>query len=168
MTADRTPFVPATRAATPAAALEPLEPRRLFSSHQLLDGGVLFVVGNHAQDDVITLTVRPGSDHLDLDINTVVTTYRLSLVRKVNVYGRRGDDTIRIFGNEAGQQLAVRFEGDEGNDTLAGGSTRAILRGGDGDDTITAGPASRSSIDGGAGDDTLRASSGIDTIRGRR
>ena len=52
---------------------------------------------------------------------------------------------------------AGRF-GDDGADTLGGGTENDVLKGGDGDDTLS----------GGTGDDDLSGGSGEDTLQGER
>ena len=79
----------------------------------------------------------------------------------VSVHGNGGNDTIECIGSCAGSQMF----GDDGSDTLTGGTTADTLQGGagldtlygqEGDDTLIGGPNSDSAY-GGVGTDTCDA-----------
>ena len=80
----------------------------------------------------------------------------------ITLTGGDGDDLITVL---RAVRIDVRFEGGDGNDTLAGARGNDILLGGDGNDVIR-GSGGRDSIDGGDGNDVLRGQGGADILFG--
>lgn len=80
-----------------------------------------------------------GDDELTVDVNGGYTIAWMG----------PGDDTVRAFGN-----TRLYAFGEEGNDTLRGGSGGDYLVGGPGDDTLT-GHGGGDTLLGGYGNDTL-------------
>jgi uncharacterized delta-60 repeat protein len=109
--------------------------------------GVVTVLGE-AGDDNITLNVSRG--RLFVNFNGTPYSFPLTSVRRVLVYGRHGNDTIRIATPVPG----LRVSGGDGDDVLRGGPGGESLDGGDGNDTV----------DGGLGADTLGGGGGSDTL----
>jgi Ca2+-binding RTX toxin-like protein len=64
-----------------------------------------------------------------------------------------GDDALDASGLEA-DAIALRVDGNDGDDNLVGGKGPDLLRGGNGDDILAGGP----------GDDTIEGGAGTDTI----
>ena len=64
-----------------------------------------------------------------------------------------GDDSLDASGLEA-DAIALRADGDDGDDNLVGGKGPDLLRGGNGDDILVGGP----------GDDTIEGGAGTDTV----
>jgi Ca2+-binding RTX toxin-like protein len=91
-----------------------------------------------------------------IDINQSVPANDTLIVR-----GQTGNDTIKA---EAGTEtrIAIRLDGDEGNDIL---SADAILNGGPGDDFLEGGLGD-DQLNGDAGEDTLVGGLGNDTMNG--
>jgi len=126
-------------------------------------------------DDTIVVQRDPSnSGTLQAIVNgKVVATRAESMVRVVQVFGGKGDDTIRIDVPGA-TRLATWLVGGPGADTIVGGvgpdridggPGRDTLNGSDGADTISGG-AGDDDVVGGRGNDTLSGGVGVDTLRG--
>jgi hypothetical protein len=115
---------------SPAPAVEPLEPRELFTA--------TFVVGGTAGADVIRIT-QNGST---VSVTKNGATTRRTGVSSVVVDGGAGND--RITADDT-VRVPLVLKGGAGNDSLAGGSGPDTLYGGTGSDTLF----------GGAGNDVL-------------
>jgi len=114
---------------------------------------------NVAVTDVTSIVLITGSGNNTIDLSGVLASAFTGLT-SINVQGGNGDDII--IGSA---DLAVFADGQDGNDSITGGSADDTLVGGDGDDTI-AGMAGNDSIDAGDGNDFVTGDDGDDTILG--
>ncbi len=150
---------------------EPLETRRLLAGDvgtTSIDAGLLSIQGdgdptNH--DD--TIVVRHSASNaamLEVVVNgSIATTRSVVGLRRIEIFGGRGDDTIRI--DAPGLRIGATIHGGPGHDTISGGPRGDRLAGGLGDDTIDGGEGN-DEIFGGWGDDYLRGGRGADRIVG--
>jgi Ca2+-binding RTX toxin-like protein len=128
--------------------------------------------------DTITLGVNGVSLNADADVDVTMvdqgpTGTWLGPVTFGGIYGGDGDDILSAAGgNGAGAAYALPnplfISGDDGNDTINGGSAPVgtdweLLVGGAGDDIIS-GNAGDDDIDGGNGNDTLNGGNDDDEI----
>ena len=112
---------------------------------------------NVAVTDVTSIVLITGSGNNTIDLSGVLASAFTGLT-SINVQGGNGDDII--IGSA---DLAVFADGQDGNDSITGGSADDTLVGGDGADSI-AGLAGNDSIDAGDGDDVVTGDDGDDTI----
>jgi Ca2+-binding RTX toxin-like protein len=112
---------------------------------------------NVAVTDVTSIVLITGSGNNTIDLSGVLASAFTGLT-SINVQGGNGDDII--IGSP---DLPVLADGQDGNDSITGGSADDTLLGGDGADTI-AGSAGNDSIDAGDGDDVVTGDAGDDTI----
>ncbi|MFT5093329.1 MAG: Ca2+-binding RTX toxin-like protein [Porticoccaceae bacterium] len=112
---------------------------------------------NVAVTDVRSIVLITGSGNNTIDLSGVLASAFTGLT-SINVQGGNGDDII--IGSA---DLAVFADGQDGNDSITGGSADDTLVGGDGADSI-AGLAGNDSIDAGDGDDVVTGDDGDDTI----
>lgn len=110
-----------------------------------------------ATADVSTLTIITGAGDNTVDLSGVLTTAFTGLT-SISVQGGNGNDTI--IGSP---DLAMSAEGQDGDDSITGGSAADTISGGDGSDTI-AGQAGNDSINAGDGADVVTGDDGDDTI----
>jgi Ca2+-binding RTX toxin-like protein len=114
-------------------------------------------------DDVIA-TGTAGSDQVGVsgdDGSATVTGlgYTLAITGaevpadRLSLLFQAGDDRLNAATLEA-DAIALRADGDNGNDQLVGGKGPDTLRGGNGDDTLIGGPGN-DDLDGGAGNNTI-------------
>jgi hypothetical protein len=128
------------------------------------------------------ITVRQADERLTITVNGSARTTPLPGLKRVEVFGLGGPDTIELSGltvvasvdagashdrvNAAGVTAAnVTLLGGRGNDLLIGGAGDDQLDGGPGDDTLLGG-AGHDPLDGGGGDDRLDGGSGRDSLLG--
>ncbi|MDB5351514.1 MAG: hypothetical protein JWN86_2761 [Planctomycetota bacterium] len=139
-----------------------LEGRRLLSVTTSLDGGVLTIRGDRA-NDVVTLTEDQGRVEIHGRARRgAIVTFSATDVQRVVFIGNAGndrftDDTdipLQAFGGPGNDRLI----GGRGNDDLRGDVGRDFLSGGLGDD----------SLQGGAGDDRLSGDDGNDLLDDHR
>ena len=125
----------------------------------LSDHGELVVVGTDGAD-TIEMSVSGGM--LTVAVNGTANTFHPSLVRRIWVDARGGDDTVTVGDGVPGRAPNSRVYpdddssvilGGDGNDRLVGGAGNHIFSGGAGDDHL----------DGGSGADVLIGDSGTDT-----
>jgi hypothetical protein len=140
--------------------------------------------GPHIIGDALTFNATPNDDlivatNTSLTINGVpvsnppgINTINLINFEILGVNGLAGDDSFQITGFPFVTSFpALRFNGNEGNDTLDASGAGLVsgfipfLNGNEGDDLILGGPNTEF-MDGGAGNDTLRGGAGDDTILG--
>lgn len=143
------------------------------------NGNDAFVIAGDDGDLLVVLDLPSGND----------PTFRIaSSTTVVNINGLDGNDRFDIQPIENARQIAVNlnggdgrdtfdgaavdlssiratFNGEDGNDTLIGGSSAEILNGGAGDDLIRGGDGG-DRITGGTGEDTISGESGDDTLLG--
>lgn len=160
-----------------APVLETLEGRRLLSAAPLLGSaelgatGVLDVNGTRRADSIHVSLNAADATKLDVNINGVISTFDLALVRSVYMSGGNGKDVLTVDGTVS---LTVKIDGGNGNDRLSGGSGNDELHGGKGKDDLDGGAgddaldgaAGKDNLDGGEGDDDLDGGKGKDTCQG--
>lgn len=152
-------------------AAEPLETRRLLAGDvgiTSIDAGLLSIKGDgdptNYDDTIVVRHSDSNAEMLEVVVNgTVATTRSVVGLRRIEIFGGRGDDTIRI--DAPGLRIGATINGGPGNDTISGGPRGDRLAGGPGDDTIDGGEGS-DKIFGGGGDDYLRGGRGADRIVG--
>ena len=173
--------------------IESLESRAMMAGdvvNAFVQQGTLYIYGTQ-QNDNIAVHVSdkkveiPGVMIKNAQGQLVSSLSREEVPYQVIATGQAGDDYIAII-EEGGKPLPVVFYGNQGNDTLIGGSSDDALIGQDGFDTLigNAGndkliaalyadehdlPQSSDwieTLDGGAGDDILFGSAGADWLYG--
>jgi Ca2+-binding RTX toxin-like protein len=112
---------------------------------------------NVAASDVTSIVLITGAGNNTIDLSGVLGSVFTNL-STINVQAGNGDDVI--IGST---DLAISADGQDGDDSITGGSADDTLDGGDGADTI-AGLAGNDSIDAGDGDDVVSGGDGDDTI----
>lgn len=144
--------------------MEGLEARTLLSA--VIDGEVLVITGTDQADAIV---IEAGANDGEVRVSGVEgvadgTTFQ-NVNRLLASLGA-GDDSFTINGeirNTAGDLFRTAVFGNNGNDTLIGGTTVDTLYGGLGDDTLRGGQLN-DRIFGGAGDDTIFGNRGRDQI----
>jgi hypothetical protein len=146
-------------------SLESLEDRRLLSINpsqiNLLNSNLL-ITGSDAADVVTVTEAEDGivSVRLESGGDSLTKTFPKSQVQLVSFFGKEGNDQ---FSNST--DVATKAYGDEGNDSISGGSGADSLYGGDGVDTIVGGDGN-DKLYGEAGDDLLNGQGGDDSLWG--
>jgi Ca2+-binding RTX toxin-like protein len=169
-----------TRNPTPLA--EPLE-RRLLLSAVNRRGSTLRVFGDTGVDNVITVGLDATRKNINVTVNGVTQTLSRSGLRRVNLYGDSGNDTIsidtsaatfdiltNIFAGAGDDRIRCKdekdyVEGGDGNDRISLGGGRNFAFGQAGDDIIDGGDQ-RDFISGGAGADLLNGGGDRDQLQG--
>jgi Ca2+-binding RTX toxin-like protein len=146
------------------------------------------ITGTEGSDRI---TVRQAGDELSITVNGADRTTPVPGLKRVEVFGLGGPDTIELDGlrvpaavdagdghdrvNAAGVLAApVTLLGGRGNDVLIGGTGHDSLDGGAGDDALFGGPgndhllgaAGNDLLAGGGGDDHLDGGAGRDILLG--
>ena len=112
--------------------------------------GTLRITGTASRDEVLVERVGTGGGTLRFTVNGASREVPASRVRRVEVQGLAGDDTINI----ATAGVPGMLLGGAGDDRLTGSALNDSLHGGTGDDTL----------DGGRGGDDLSGGDGFDTL----
>ena len=129
-----------------------------------LKHGRLEIEGKKAEDDKITLFLKPGNPgtlQVDLDGDgTADESFPRAEITSISVDAGRGDDSVRIDESNGAftDTIPTSIDGGEGNDTLTGGAGASTLSGGPGDDQLI----------GGSGAERLNGGDGNDRIDGNR
>src|SRR5512132_4581403 len=92
-----------------------LELRQLLSA--ALSGDVLLIKGT-SHSDSITVNSKDGGVTLRVVVNGVLSTFPSSAVREIQIYGYRGNDSLKMSNAVLNPALIV---GDKGHDTIWGG-----------------------------------------------
>src|SRR5215218_5415976 len=140
--------------AVSSAANQKVEGVRAKAKH-----GTLEVKGSGGSD-AVALRLKPGDPkRIQVDVGddgAADFSFQRQIVKRLAVDARAGDDVVRI--DEANgvftDTIPTTLDGQDGNDSLAGGSGAERLLGGDGND----------SIDGNGGDDLALLGAGDDTF----
>jgi Ca2+-binding RTX toxin-like protein len=143
------------------------------SGHAKLKHGLLKVKGTRASD-AIALRLKasdPGTLQVDFgDNGSADFSFARNKIAKIAVDARAGNDRVRIDdGNGAfTDAIPTAIDGEDGNDTLAGGTGSELLLGGHGNDSIDGNGGNDQALLG-AGDDTFvwDPGDGSDTIEGQ-
>lgn len=106
---------------------------------------------------VTSIVLITGSGDNTIDLSGVLASAFTGLT-SINVQGGNGNDVI--IGSP---DLAMTVQGQDGDDSITGGTADDTIFGGDGNDTIS-GQAGNDSIDAGDGDDVVTGDDGDDTI----
>src|SRR4051812_33328440 len=117
--------------------IEPLEIRVFLSAAFDPKTGLLKVTGTPSAD---TLQVSQSGGTLTVaQSGAANTTFDATKVKRIEIYGLGGNDTIALRGPSGGdvQQIASLLDGGDGNDTLTGGLRGDTLKGGNGVDTAS-------------------------------
>ena len=120
-----------------------------------ISGGILMVNGTSGND---TMNVAAANGILTATVNGQSLSFGSAAVTDVWMHGLAGNDAITNA-----TSYGMYMYGDDGNDTLAGGTGNDSIDGGAGNDSITGGDGNDLLI-GGAGDDILTGGPGVDAI----
>jgi Ca2+-binding RTX toxin-like protein len=181
----RTQRVASNRRDLLPAFVEALETRRLLSAGPsvpapataVLVAGELRVVGTKGDDVILVSLNETDATKLDVNVNgSVLGSFALGDVSKgrVDVRAGKGDDSVRVDESFGLVSLSLVAHGEQGNDTLVGGSAddelhgdqgEDVLYGNDGNDALF-GDQSNDMLAGGFGDDDLDGGNGSDTLYG--
>lgn len=167
------------------AFIETLETRRLLSAGPpvpaaptaTLVGGELRVVGTKGDDLIIVSLNQADATKLDVNVNgSVLGSFALGDASKgrVDVRAGKGDDSVFVDESFGLVPLNLVAHGEQGNDTLVGGSANDELHGDQGDDCLYGNDGNDSlfgdqgddMLAGGFGDDDLDGGNGCDTLYG--
>jgi Ca2+-binding RTX toxin-like protein len=167
---------------TRPAFVEALETRRLLSAAPVepsaeISGGELRVVGTKGADVIVVSLNETDATKVDVNVNgTVLGSFLLSDVTsgRVEVHAGKGDDSVRVDESFGLVPLSLVAFGEQGNDTLVGGSANDELHGDQGSDTLYGndgndtleGDQGKDMLAGGFGDDDLGGDNGCDTLYG--
>lgn len=128
-----------------------------FGGARLIDGDWV-IRGTDGADSVVVETIE---DNFRLTLNGSQSLIPVYLVDGVFIKGLAENDTVDL----SDTAIPARVIGDEGNDTILGGSAADILSGSSGNDSIVAGDG-HDIVRGGAGDDVLNGGDGFDSLYG--
>lgn len=131
--------------------IQELEPRRMLTTIDFSDQGVLTIVGGSGNNNIIIYGIK---DSYAVQVgNSVVRAYSKSAVKSVIIYGQDGNDNLRAVTRS---DCPVILIGGNGNDYLKSGAANDTLDGGNGNDTLIAQN----------GNDILRGDNGNDSLNG--
>jgi Ca2+-binding RTX toxin-like protein len=164
------------------AFVEALETRRLLSAAPVepsaeIAGGELRVFGTKGADQITVSLNESDATKVDVNVNgTVLGSFLLSDVSssRVEVHAGKGDDFVLVDESFGLVPLSLVAYGEQGSDTLVGGSANDELHGDQGDDTLYGndgndslfGDQGKDLLAGGFGDDDLAGDNGCDTLYG--
>jgi Ca2+-binding RTX toxin-like protein len=161
---------------------ETLEGRRLLAGQPVegiaeIHAGELQVTGTKGDDLIIVSLNFDDPTKVDVNLNgTILGNFLLSDINSgvVDVRAGKGDDTVRFDEVYGLVPLKLHAHGEQGNDTLVGGSLddeldggvgSDVLYGNDGNDHLTGGNGKDMGV-GGYGDDDITGDNGSDTLYG--
>ena len=141
-------------------SFERLESRKVLATNIVFDAtaGLLSFYGD-AGNDVVSV-VESGSTLTVTANGNGTQTFNTSEVSKIFFSGDAGDDTFSNFSS-----IELEAFGNDGNDTITGGSAEDFISGGRGDDIISGGD-NDDELRGGQGNDTLNGDTGNDRLNG--
>lgn len=140
--------------------------------------GALRVTGAQFAETIALRLSALDPNHLEVDVrDDGVADFRfdLSTFDSINVNAGNGDDTVRVDQSNGVFTIAkpTRINGENGDDTLIGGSGAEVFDGGNGDDFIDGNQGADTAFldrgddtfvwDQGDGSDVVRGGSGFDT-----
>lgn len=128
---------------------------------QLNAGGNVLSVGGTTANDKINVKLRSGGQ-IEITINGTSLGRFNAPSGGIKIYGGDGNDKITV---DEKITVPVELYGQNGNDTLQGGSGDDLLDGGDGKDTLR-GRDGNDILVGGDGDDFLSSGRGTDILIG--
>jgi len=139
---------------------------RLVPTTVTLANSTLTVEGtndaNQIQLQVSDPTKRSGGMVSVMDNGQTMGMFPLAQFKRIEVRGLGGDDNISVTGTVG---VATLIDGGEGNDSIIGGDTGAIILGRGGNDSLLGG-AGRDLLIGGMGSDTVKGGGGDDIVIG--
>jgi len=153
--------VAVARAVSSSSLIELLESRRLFASVSLASS-VLTIQGDTSSTNTAAITISSDGLNVTASDNGASRTVALSTVNRIDVRLGSLADRLTV---DSRLTKPLQVWGNEGNDTLAGGSGNDTLYGGTGNDSINAG-AGNDTVYGAKGDDTVNAGAGEDRVWG--
>src|SRR4051812_37434650 len=140
------------------AAIQPLEPRRLFAdAFASLSGTTLNVNGTDG-DDVIVVTPNDTTGELDATLNGQTLSFDPTKVEVIHVSGGDGNDQISVLSRRDSM-----IDGDAGDDNILTSGGTDTLDGEGGNDTMESGSGG-DRIFADEGNDSVFARQGSDTI----
>ena len=140
--------------------LSPTDVMVVTIDFDVVDADAVIVHGRNTVDHIEVSSGLPSLVNVQ-GMSHDLKLFGTSAASELVINGHNGDDTIL---GHAGVETAIAlvFNGDGGNDFLAGDGT---LSGGDGNDTLIGG-AGNNVLDGNAGDDVLTGNGGADNLIG--
>ncbi len=136
---------------------EALEAKKLLAADVGLSNGELLIEGTDAADQVV---VSQKGSKISVSVDGTKQSFDGQLVSSIRFLGRDGDD---FFANKT--KLPSVAYGNDGNDTLIGGSKTDRFHGGPGNDHLVGGSGD-DELHGDWGDDRLEGGKGNDDLRG--
>lgn len=144
--------------------VEQLESRRLLASG--LVNGLLRVSGTEQGDEIRVFRPKASPGVIRVMTNGASRNHPISKVKRIDVYGRRGNDDISVsYAKWSVTRIALFVQGGGGADTIVGWQGSDTLNGNEGSDSISGGYGD-DRIDGFSGSDVLLGGDGNDTILG--
>lgn len=141
-----------------SSIVEPLEARIVFDSAAIIGGGVLLVLGDPVDNDILTIS-RDGDEVLVQFDDIPDQKFDANDINAISMRGDTGADFLTLIGNIG---IPTQIRGQGGGDTINGNSTLALLLGGSGDDEIDG----KGILNGGSGADTIDGGGGRQFIYG--
>lgn len=147
------------------AAVEAMEPRLLLSA-TLSASGIWTITGTNASDEIFIGRDEANRSMLYVEVNRQEIDYQpADKVSQIIVLGRRGNDYIEIGESAGAIAIPALLRGQEGNDTIIGGSGNDLIRGEAGNDRLE-GRNGNDTLEGSGGDDYLSGGFGVDLLYG--
>ena len=99
--------------------IETLEQRKLLSAS--VSGGELKVVGTGKADQIFLTLANGDATKLFVKVNGAVSTFSMTQVREIKIYGLGGNDNIQMIeGNGAIARQTSMFGGGGGDEPIDG------------------------------------------------
>ena len=148
------------------SSVEQLESRTLLSAGPSLRGGLLMIKGdNKIANDILVQLDASDATKLNVTFNGDTTTYNVADVGRMKILGGKKNDRFEISELNGSISIAASLQGNQGNDTLIGGSGNDFIKGLAGNDSIVGGDG-KDTLYGGVGNDTILGGLGDDKIKG--
>jgi Ca2+-binding RTX toxin-like protein len=141
--------------------MQSLEARQVLSAMSLLDGGVLTIQADDEPNQIVAWANKE-TDTLVIKVDETEFEFTDSLVRRIEIFGNGGGDTIGIRDSVT---QSTRLDGGLGPDTIVGSQQADVIVGGPGNDRLS-GRGGNDRIDGGLGSDAIAGGEGSDAIQG--
>ncbi len=163
--------------------LECLESRRLFTGASV-SHGVLRVVGNETNHNIITVNNSVDGKNVDVSVSWVTAlkvkknfsaSFPKSIgFKKINISGGIRSDTINVSQANGSVGIKTRIESGRGDDTITTGGEADVIYAGKGNDVVNSGGGKdlvygglgNDNLSGGTDNDTLWGGNGADTVNG--
>ncbi len=141
--------------------MQSLEDRQVLSAISLLDGGVLTIQADDEPNQIVAWANKE-TDTLVIQVDDTQLEFTDSLVRRIDIFGNGGGDTIGIRDSVT---QPTQLDGGNGADTIVGSQQADVIVGGPGNDRLS-GRGGNDRIDGGLGNDAIAGGEGSDAIQG--